>query len=133
MGDVQRHFHLHQTLLSQVLCVLVHDHADTRFEHQVLMILQLMIFDSCPSNTVRIVMILQRKPSRIHPCFTLKIGHQAYRCETSNIGQCFSFIVQPLYIDDVYSALSGIMDLVVKLMDLLWMSEYIDVFNMTVV
>jgi len=43
-------------------------------------------------------MILELKPSLIHPCFTLKIGRQAYRCETSNIGQCFSFILQPLYL-----------------------------------
>jgi len=35
MGDVQLHFHVHQTSLSQVLlCVLVHYHANTRHLHQ---------------------------------------------------------------------------------------------------
>jgi len=38
-----------------------------------------------------------------------------------------------VYIDDEYSALSGNMDLVIELMDLLWMREYGDVFIMIVV
>ena len=99
MGDVQLHFHVHQTTLTPVLlCVLVHYHPDTRHHLQGTMPEPLGAHGS-PGIALlmqRSILLMKCEISDGWPPRHAYIGEKRY------IGQCFSFIVQPLHINVIH-------------------------------